>query len=447
MKFGGNIGSPTVRTWIFMAVIALAAGGSLGIAARGADVQLSKTPETNNWPLWRGAHLNGISQETGLPAAWNDKEKTLWRLPLPGPAGATPVVWDNLIFLTSVEKQDESLVLICASTDGKLLWKREISDSNRDVRGDEGNYASPSPSTDGKHVWTFMGTGDLACFTVDGERVWGYNVQEKYGKFDIQFGLASTPALDRGRLYLQLLHSGGDTVVALDAANGEETWHRKRESNARDECEQSYASPVIYRDAEREFLLTHGADCIVAHRLSNGQEIFRCFGLNPEGNYNPTLRFVATPVAAPGMIIVPSAKNGPVLAIDPAAEGDITDVAKYHLWTRDHNTPDVPSPLIYDGLVYLCREDGTLLCLDAKTGEEHYKERAHSDRHRASPVYADGKVFLCSRDGTVSVIKAGPKFELLAQNEMGEPISSSPAISNGRIYLRTFAALYAIGDK
>ena len=332
------------------------------------------------------AKLDGISHETDLPASWSEGKGILWRLPLPGSAGATPVVWGKQVFLTSAK--DNSLVLMSVSTDGKLLWEHEIAGDNRQVRGDEGNLASPSPSTDGRHVWTFMGTGDLACYTVDGEKVWQYNVQDKYGKFDIQFGMTSTPVLDDGRLYLQLLHSGGATVLALDAATGAEIWRQTRKTNAREECEQSYASPVIYRDADREFLLTHGGDYIVAHRLSDGQEIFRCGGLNPLGNYNPTLRFVASPLAVPGLIIVPSAKNGPVLALDPAAQGDITDVSKWHLWSRENNTPDVPSPLAYDGLVYLCREDGTLLCLDAKTGEEIYKQRAHSDRHRASPVYA-----------------------------------------------------------
>ncbi len=109
------------------------------------------------------------------------------------------------------------------------------------------------------------------------------------------------------------------------------------------------------------------------------------------------------------------------------------------------NTPDVPSPLIHDGLVYMCREDGTLICLDAAGGQEIYQKRGHSDRHRASPVYADGKVYLTARDGTVTVVKAGREFEILASNKMEESMSSSPAISNGRIYFRTFNALYAIG--
>jgi outer membrane protein assembly factor BamB len=244
---------------------------------------------------------------------------------------------------------------------------------------------------------------------------------------------------------LQLLHSNGALVLALDKTTGNEVWKQTRPSDARDECEHSYASPVLYRDDRLELLLTHGCDYIVAHQLADGREVWRCGGLNPRGKYNPTLRFVASPLAVPGLIIVPSAKNGPVLALDPASKGDISDSKEGHFWTREHNTPDVPSPLVVDGLVYLCREDGTLMCLDAKTGHEYYLKRTHADRHRASPVYADGKVYLTARDGTVTVVKAGKQFEILASNDMSESISSSPAISQGRIYLRTFEALYAIG--
>ena len=112
------------------------------------------------------ARLDGISSETGLPTTWSKTENIAWRLPLPGPAGSTPAVWDDRIFLTSAEGDD--LVLLCASTRGEQLWKQKIASNNQSVRGDEGNYASPSPSTDGKHVWTFMGTGELGCFTADG---------------------------------------------------------------------------------------------------------------------------------------------------------------------------------------------------------------------------------------------------------------------------------------
>jgi outer membrane protein assembly factor BamB len=396
-----------------------------------------------NWPQWRGARLDGISHETNLPLKWSKTENVAWRVELPGPGGSTPVIWDDRIYLTTAENENQ-MVLMCIGTDGKLLWKHVMADQNQVVRGDEGNSASPSPATDGKHVWAMMGTGDIACFTADGEQVWAFNLQDRYGKFDIQFGMTSTPVLDGDRLYLQLLHTGGAQVLALDKATGNEVWKVARASDATAECEHSYASPVIYRDDRLELLLTHGCDYVVAHQLTDGQEVWRCGGLNPKGRYNPTLRFVASPLAVPGLIVVPSAKNGPVLGLDPASKGDISASKEGHYWTREHNTPDVPSPLVVDGLLYLCREDGTLICMDAKTGEEFYTKRTHADRHRASPVYGDGKIYLTARDGTITVVKPGKEFEVLATNVMEESISSSLAISNGRIYVRTFDALYAI---
>ena len=409
-----------------------------------AVLMLASTARAENWPSWRGPRGDGTSTEKNLPIKWSKTENVAWRLALPGAAGATPVVWNDRIFLTSVD--GEALVLIAASTDGKQLWKKPVATGNRSVRGDEGNLASPSPVTDGKHVWSFMAEGTLACFDFDGNQVWKTFLPDRYGKLNIAFGMSSTPVLDDNRLYLQLMWGGGAFVLALDAKNGDEIWKHVRVSNARAECKDSYASPFMYQDQAQKYLLTHGADYIIAHDLKDGHELFRCGGLNPPDNYNPTLRLVASPVAIPGVIVVPSAKNGPVLGISPDAKGDITNTDKFHLWTRAHNTPDVPSPVIHDGLLYLCRENSNLICLDVMTGNEVYKERrTHADRCRASPVYADGHLYITSRDGTVSVIKAGRDFEIVSTNDMEESISSSPAFSGGRIYFRSYEALWAIG--
>lgn len=430
---------------------------ALGIASAAA------TASADNWPQWRGAKHDGISTEKNLPTKWTKTEGVAWRLPLPGPGGATPVVWGDRIFLTSLgseaDGEADAILTLCVSTDGKILWKKKLGSGSRPARGDEGNFASPSPSTDGKHVWAFCGSGDLACYDFDGKEVWHFNVQDRYGRFSIQFGMSSTPVLDGDRLYLQLIHGEGKAetreavVVALDKATGKEIWKQPRPSEAYAENEHSYASPTLYRDGKLEFLLTHGADYIVAHRLTDGGEIWRSAGLNaPLGDkkYNPTLRLVASPLAVPGMIVVPSAKNGPVLALRPDGKGDITNDSSARLWTRAQNTPDVPSPLVVDGLVYLCRENGVLLCLDAKSGDEIYQEPTDPKRgrHRSSPVFSDGKVYLIARDsGTINVVKAGREFDLLASNVLDEPIAASLVVSNGRIYIRSFAALYAIGGK
>ncbi len=403
-----------------------------------------------HWPQWRGPKNDGISNEKNLPVSWGEKDgKTtgvLWKLPMPGPAGATPVVWGDKLFTTSAAPGGD-LVLLCVSTAGKELWKHKIGGGDKEVRGDEGNSASPSPCTDGKHVWTFMANGELACYTVDGQKVWQFNTETRYKKLSIAFGMTSTPVLDEGKLYLQLLHSNEALVVCLEAATGKELWKTQRPSDAKAECLHSYASPVMYDDGKNKFLITHGCDYVVAYDIKNGSELWRCGGLNLPSKYNPTLRFVASPVAVPGLIVVPSAKNGPVIALRPDITGDVTNNTSAQYWTRAQNTPDVPSPVVSDGLVYLCRENGVLICMDAKSGEEIYQERCFSDRYRASPVVADGKVYLASRKGVVTVVKAGRTFEKLSENTIDDAISSSLAFSNGRIYIRGFAHLYCIGSK
>ncbi|HND52456.1 MAG TPA: PQQ-binding-like beta-propeller repeat protein [Pirellulaceae bacterium] len=438
-----TLATSRLRRMLFATLFCLTAA----IHGGGGSPQVARA---ENWPQWRGAKLDGISSETNLPVKWSKTENVAWRLPLPGPAGATPAVWGDKIFLTSVTENGD-LIALAVSTAGKELWRQTVATGNKDVRGDEGNSASPSPVTDGKHVWIFMANGPLACFTVDGKEVWKFDIQDRYGKLKIAFGMTASPLLDGDRLYLQLIHGEGNPktreamVVALDKTTGKEIWKHDRASDARDECEHSYASPVIYRDGKQEFLITHGADFVIAHSLADGHELWRCGELNPKTNYNPTLRFVASPVAVPGLIVVPSAKNGPVFAIKPDVKGDITNEASAFVWKRAANTPDVPSPLVHDGLVYLCRENGNLIVMDAKTGEQIYEKRTVADRHRASPVYADGKLYLTARKGVVTVVKAGRDFEILASNDVGEQISASPAIAGGRIYLRTFDALYAIG--
>src|SRR5262245_46274250 len=396
-----------------------------------------------HWPQWRGPRHDGVSAEKGLPAEWSATKNVAWKLDLPGKGSSTPAVWGERIFLTCQDGDD--IVLLCVSTAGKQLWKKKFGTAVRAGRGDEGYAASPSPSTDGKHVWVFCASGELACFDFDGKEVWKFNTQDRYGKFKIGYGMHSTPLLHGDRLYLALIHSGGAWVIALDKANGKDVWKVARKSDGRAECEHSYASPTLWQKGKDAYLIVHGNDYATAHALKDGGEIWRLGDLNPKDRYNFTLRFVASPVATADLVVVPTAKRGPVVGVKPDAKGVVQKGGEYEQWRRPNNTPDVPSPLVHDGLVYLCRENGGLICLDATTGKELYSERTHSARYRASPVYADGKVYLTARDGVFTVVKAGPKFEVLAENHLPDQFAASPVVSNGRIYLRGFGALYAIG--
>jgi outer membrane protein assembly factor BamB len=407
-------------------------------------LSLAAPAAADNWPQWRGPTYDGVSKEKGLPTEWGPTKNVLWKLPLPGMGSSTPAVWGDRLFLTSKDGND--LVLLCVRTEGKELWRRTLGTGDRKPRGDEGNLASASPSTDGSHVWAFAGTGDLACFDMDGKEAWKFNLQDRYGKFRIQFGMHSTPVLHGDRLYLQLIHSGGAWVIALDKATGKEVWKVARKSDGYGENEHSYASPCLWTNGKEAYLITHGNDYAIAHRLEDGGEVWRVGGLNPKDRYRPDLRFVASPVATADIIVIPSAKDHGVVGLKPDATSTILPGNKFEYWRLARGTPDVPSPLVHDGLVYLCRENGNLICLDAHTGKVHYDRRTHESRHRASPVYADGKVYLTARDGVITVVKAGPEFQVLATNRLGDQMTASPAISNGRIYLRGWDALYAIAE-
>jgi len=396
----------------------------------------------DNWPQWRGAGQNGVSKDINLPAQWSNTQNIAWKLPLPGKGSSTPIVWGDRIFLTGSDGND--LVLLCVATEGKMVWKRKVGGGNKAFKGDETNSASNSPSTDGRHVYCFFATGDLACVDFQSNIVWSFNVQDRYGKFSIYHGIHTTPVLHEDRLYLTLLHSNAHWVIALDKTTGKEVWKHHRPTDAQGESEQCYTTPLVWNDGKTTSIVVVGCDYATGHRLTDGGEIWRVGELNPKSKYSTAFRIIGSPVAAQDLLIISTARgNGPVVALKPGARGAVKPGGEYEQW-RVKAAPDVPSPLIHDGLVYLCGESGVLTCVDAKTGEQVYKERLHVSRYRASPVYADGKIYLTGRDGNFSVVKAGRKFELLATNELPDEFTASPAISNGRIYLRGFKSLYAV---
>ncbi len=412
-----------------------------------------------NWPQWRGPRRDGTATATGVPVEWTkDGKNLLWRTPLPGQAGATPCAWGDRIFLTSNEG-DDLVVVGLSMRDGRILWKSKVGGGNQDARAGEGNSASPSPSTDGRHVWTFFGIGVLSCHTIDGEEVWKTDVGERFGRIDIQFGMTSTPVLDDGALYLQLIHgrmklddqTRTGKVVKLDAVTGRTIWEVDRITDAQYECKQSYASPAIYRDGTREFLVVHGADCITGHDLADGREVWRFGKLNGPSGTNPkphdlTFRFVASPGVVPGLIVVPTAKEGPTvgLKVSDSLSGDCSDKPEVVAWVHPQ-TPDVSTPLIADGRVYLLHSDGKLQCLDAVTGEELWFERTHTGQHRTSPLLVDGRLWFGANNGWVSIVAAGDTFELINSIEIGEPVTASLIVADGVLYVRSYDALYAIG--
>lgn len=403
---------------------------------------LAPAARADNWPQWRGPKNDGHSAETGLPTEWGPDKNVVWKLKLPGRGASTPAIWGDQIFLTSLDGAD--VVLLCVGTDGKEKWKKPLGGGAKDsYRGGEGDDASASCTTDGKHVWASAGTGTLACFTAAGEPVWQADLQ-KYGKFGIQFGIHWTPAVYKGRVYLQVMHRNAQKVVALDALTGQQLWAVDRPGYGKGESPDTYASAFVWEGEGGPLVIAHGNDYCTAHEPDTGKEVWRVAGLNPRSN--GAWRFVSSPLVTPGLIVVPSCKDGPTVGLNPVgAKGSIDPDSPAERW-RFKSTPDVVSPLLVDGVVYLLG-NGPLTALDAKTGSVVYTKDLPKQIHRGNMVYGDGKIYVVGKDGVGSVVQAGREFKVLATNDLKEVVYASPAISGGRLYLRGREHLYAIGNK
>jgi outer membrane protein assembly factor BamB len=400
------------------------------------------------WPQWRGPKNDGHSPETNLPAKWSESENLAWKLKLPGEGASTPCIAEDRIFLTVPD--GVTVYLMCIGTDGHEKWRKPMGGPNRYYQRAEGTDASASPSTDGKHVWAFAGTGHLACFDLDGRPAWEFNVQDKYGKFNIQFGIHQTPVLYKGRLFVSLIHKDAKLLIALDAATGKEIWKHNRQSDSPRGVESPdvYASPFIWEKGDQALLISHGDDYCTAHRLDDGSEVWRVTELNPKAQYNRHWRAVSSPLVTPDLIVVPSCKRGVTVAIDPAvAAGRIDPGSTGEKWRLAKDTPDVPSPILVDDLIYIMGEGGKLYAYEAATGKPVYEQAITNMRHRASPLFADGRLYLVGREGVTVVVKPGREFEQIAKNTLPDTLAASPAVAGGRIYLRGFGNLWAIGGK
>lgn len=395
------------------------------------------------WPQWRGPSMNGVSGETNLPVRWSKTENITWTLPLPAWSGSTPIVWSDRIFLNVADRSN--LYLWCVDrTRGVPLWKREIGGGNTQIR--KQNMSTPSPVTDGRHVWVMTGTGILTCFDMDGQELWARDIQKDYGTFGLNWGYASSPLLYEESLFVQVLHGmktdDPSYILRIDKASGKTLWRVERPTMAQMESPDSYSTPALLRYGTTVEIVVTGGDVVTGHDPATGAELWRADGLNPGGETN--YRIVSSPVVFGDMIYAPS-RERPLLAIRAGGRGNVT--ASHVAWSFGSG-PDVPSPVTDGRYLYVVRDNGVLFCLDAKSGGTVYgPQRLKSATYSGSPVLADGRIYITNEDGVTVVFKAGPTFELLAENDLDDYTLSSPAISDGQIFIRTTSFLYAIGQR
>ncbi len=423
------------------------------------------------WPSFRGPIASGIAERQNLPEKWDGKanENILWRAPIAGLAHSSPIVWGNRVFVTSAVSTDPKatfrpglygdgdasedrsphrwmLQALDAKT-GKILWERVAHQGPPiEKRHIKSTYANATPATDGRIVVAWFGSQGVYAYDIDGKLLWKVDLGRlDIGAYDIptfEWGPASSPILWENQVILQCDTQADSFLLALDAATGKTVWKTDREELP------TWGTPTIAMTSKGPELVTNGSNFVRGYDPRTGKELWRL---------GKSSKITApTPIFAEDLFVIASgrAPERPIFVVKAGARGDLTlDAGKTAsdavVWSRTGRGSYMPTPIAYQGILYVLANNGLLDAYDLKTGEEIYRQRLTTvgSGYSASPVAADGKLYLSNEDGDILIIEAGRKFAHLGTNSMGELLMATPAIANGVMYVRTAQSLFAIGRK
>jgi outer membrane protein assembly factor BamB len=389
-----------------------------------------------NSPAWRGPGNNAVIADEGYPVQWSD-QNILWKVDMASHSGSTPVVWGDQIILTlAVDGQN---VVQAYDWQGQLKWQAEVG-AARDGKNRKATGTNPSPVTDGKHVYVYFKSGDLACLDLQGQSVWHVNLQRDHAPDELLWDLGTSPVLTDEHLVVAVMQEGPSYMIALDKMTGDVAWKVDRMVDAPGESNDAYTTPLVIEHNGKQLLVALGADHLTAHDAADGKELWKVGGFNPQsaGNY----RSIASPVFADGVIVAPYARGNSLTAV--SLEGQV-------LWRNEgrDTSADVPTPVIADGKVYVCSDKGRVACTDLKTGEElwHVETGRQRNAFSASPVLVNDRLYMAREDGRVFVVSTTGDHRILATNEVDGLVIATPVFLRGKILIRTSDHLYCIGSR
>jgi len=449
------------------------------------------------WPQFRGVNSSGISDEKNLPVFFGPDHNVVWKTPLP-PGHSSPVFSKTQIFVSAYDKDGIYLIALDRKT-GKENWRRPIPRPRVAEHHKSSTPASPSPVTDGVNVWALYNDFGLIAFDAAGKERWRLDL----GHVNNPFGLGTSPVLSGKTLLLNIDAESGSYFVALDKDTGKQKWRRERP-----EFTRGFSTPVLYQPGgEPVQVIVAGSYSLVSYSVATGEPIWWVNSLTWQLKptpviHNDTIYVLGwaggsdegaqenVPPFAEVLATRDTNKDGKltkeeiaddrltkdwasmdldrtgfvegrdwamyqrrkrvvnaVNAIKLGGRDDMT--AKSVRWRYYKSLPNVPSPLYFDGVVYLTKEGGIMTALDSETGAVLKQARltgALGDYY-SSPVAADGRIYATSQEGKVVVIKPGKEWEIMAVNALNEPVNATPAFVDGRIFIRTHENLYCFAQK
>jgi outer membrane protein assembly factor BamB len=405
-------------------------------------VAFDSVAPAENWGHWRGPTGNGTAVKASPPIEWSNTKNVKWKVEVPGNGLSSPVIWENQVFVTTAVPADSQgagglprleFKLLCFDrTDGKLLWQRTATVARPHQRTHETNgFASASPCTDGQCVYAHFGSRGLYCYTLNGEPIWK---RDDFGKMETLngFGEGSSPTVTGNTILVPWDHLGPSALYALDKRTGATLWKADRDEPT------EWSTPLVVEHAGRKQVVLNGQHAVRSYDLETGNELWHCSG--------QTRRPIASAVADKGLVFVGSGFQGAFMgAFRLDGTGDIQGTDKV-VWTINHDTPDVSSPLLSSGRIYFHKaKSGLLSCVDAATGKPHYfARRIGLSNTYASPIAAGGHVYLTARNGTTVVIKDADELSIVATNSVDETVGATPAPVDNELFIRGETHLFCL---
>jgi outer membrane protein assembly factor BamB len=477
------------RTWsntLFLSVVFMSFVGLATLAARAEP----------DWSRFRGPNGSGIANATNVPTEFGPDKNLLWRVALPQ-GHSSPILHENRIYLTGF-RGDALVTIAIDRLAGKILWERAAPPVKAKVIDKRNNPASPSPAVEADGVYVFFPDYGLVAYDAAGKERWSMPL----GPFNNIYGMGASPVIVGDLVVLACDQSLGSYIMAVDKRTGRVRWKTERP-----EAKSGHSTPILWRGSDgKDQIIVPGSFLLTAYDAATGKKLWWVGGLSFEMKSTPVIggdtiyvNGYGAPVNDPGnKVTVPGAvevwktadadgngvlsksefpkftpafwfdvadldtngsltheewayyraaldsENG-MLAIKLGGSGDMSDSAIR--WKYQRSVPQLPSPLLYRGVLYMVNDNGIVTTLDPNTGAVLKQGRLTGalGAHYASPVAADGHIFFTTEAGAVVVVDPGVNFEPKMINNLGEDTYATPAIADGRIYVRTVAALYAFG--
>lgn len=433
-----------------------------------ADFAVGAAPPAN-WPMFRGPDASGVADGQNPPTDWDlaRGENVAWKTPIPGLGHSCPIVWGDRVFVTSAESGDPNSLfkpgaygdvdsvddptthkfwVFCLDRhSGRVLWQRLAHEGvPRFKRHTKSSHANATPATDGRYLVASFGAEGVYCYDMQGELLWKLPLDSiNAGWFfqpDYEWGFGSSPVLYGDWVILQCDSQRDSFLAAYDLATGAEVWRTPREEVP------TWGTPTVLRSKspkDADEIVTNGTRAIRGYDAQTGRELWKLVG-----NSEIT---VPTPVFSDELVYVTSGYRPiqPIYAIRPGSKGDLTlgegkTDSPHIAWSKTRGGPYMPTPLVYQGLLYVQGDGGVLSCYDAATGQRIYQKRV-GGTFTASPVAADGRLYLTDEAGAITLVAAGREFAELGRQEIGETCLATPAICDGVLLVRTEHHLVALG--